>query len=243
MVLCGIYKIHNKNNNKSYIGKSTNILSRWSQHIDAARLGKEDYEFYKDLKELSNFTFEILILCKEEELQKYEQEFIDKFNSYENGYNQVQAIDKRKEEIKNLSLNILKAIDLLEHSKMFFQEIADETGLSVNTIYNINNCKSYKNYHNYKKNIREESNNTCRRDKGELNPMSKLTEEQVLEIIQLLKEGELTNKQIAQKFNVSSGCINNINTRHRWKHLSTEFVKNIRNESKGEFMSNEVSIS
>ena len=55
--------------------------------------------------------------------------------------------------------------------------------------------------------------------------MSKLTESQVLEIIQLLKEGELTNKQIAQKFNVSSSCINNINTRHRWKHLTTDFIK------------------
>lgn len=243
MVLCGIYKIHNKNNDKVYIGKSIDILQRWSQHIDAARLNKKDYEFYKDLKNLSDFTFEILTLCQESELQEQEQFFIDKFNSCKNGYNQVQAIDKRKEEIKNLSSNILKAIDLLEHSSLFFQEIADETGLSVNTIYNINNCKSYKNYHNYNKNIREESNNIHRRDKGELNPMSKLTESQVLEIIQLLKEGELTNKQIAQKFNVSSSCINNINTRHRWKHLTTDFVKNIRKEAKGEFMSNEMSIS
>lgn len=27
---------------------------------------------------------------------------------------------------------------------------------------------------------------------------------------------------------------NNINTRHRWKHLTTDFIKNIRKESKGE---------
>ena len=53
-------------------------------------------------------------------------------------------------------------------------------------------------------------------------------------LLKLLKEGELTNKQIAQKFNVSISCINSINTRHRWKHLTTDFIKNIRKESKGE---------
>lgn len=61
-----------------------------------------------------------------------------------------------------------------------------------------------------------------------------------MEIIQLLKEGELTNKQIAQKFNVSISCISNINTHHRWKHLTTDFIKNIRKEAKGEYMSNEM---
>lgn len=234
MKLCGIYKIHNKLNNKIYIGKSINILSRWEQHIDAARLGKYNYDFYKDLKEIQNFTFEILKICDEDELQSYEQYFIDYFNSCEKGYNQVHAIDQRKEEYKDLSSNILLAIELLENSGLFYQEIAEQTNLSVNTIQNINTCKSYKNYHNYKSNIRQESGNICRRDKGELNPTAKLTEAQVLEIIQLLKESKLTNKQISQQFNVSISCINNINTRHRWRHLSEGFIKNIRKESKGE---------
>ena len=68
MKLCGIYLIENKNNGKAYVGKSIDILERWKQHLDAARLHKQDYEFYKDLENVKNFSFSILELCSENEL-------------------------------------------------------------------------------------------------------------------------------------------------------------------------------
>lgn len=52
MKLCGIYLITNLSNGKKYIGKSIDILARWEQHIDAARLKKKDYEFYQDMTEV-----------------------------------------------------------------------------------------------------------------------------------------------------------------------------------------------
>ena len=114
MKLCGIYLITNLSNGKKYIGKSIDILTRWEQHIDAARLKKKDYEFYQDMTEVQNFSFQILELCTLEELQEKEQHFIKYFNSLEQGYNQVMAIDLSKEEQMLFDKKIQKAIELLE---------------------------------------------------------------------------------------------------------------------------------
>lgn len=232
MKLCGIYLIKNNINNKVYIGKSIDILGRWEQHMDAARLHKMDYDFYKDLVNIENFSFNILELCPEEELRQKEQFYITHFNSLETGYNQVFAIDQRKAEEKMFDEKILKAIDLLVNTDMLYKDIANETQLSENTIANINKCKSHTQYHSYKNNIREECGRKQYYDIGEHNPRSKLTEKQVIEIIELLKYSDLTLEEISKQFNVSRSAINNINTRKNWKHLSQEFSKNIRKEFK-----------
>lgn len=54
---------------------------------------------------------------------------------------------------------------------------------------------------------------------GELNPMAKLTEKQVLEIRKLLKEG-WTMTEIAKKFNVSRKAISKIHNRKSWTYLA-----------------------
>lgn len=232
MKLCGIYLIKNNINNKVYIGKSKDILGRWEQHIDAARLHKKDYEFYKDLINVENFTFKILELCPEEELQQKEHFYISHFNSLETGYNQISAIDQKKTEEKMLDEKILKVIDLLVNTDMLYKDIAKETQVSENSIANINRCKTHTHYHSYKNNIREECGRKQYYDIGEHNPRSKLTEAQVIEIIELLKYSDLTLEEISKQFNVSRSAINNINNRKNWKYLSQEFSKNIRKEFK-----------
>ena len=230
MKLCGIYLITNLSNGKKYIGKSIDILTRWEQHIDAARLKKKDYEFYQDMTEVQNFSFQILELCTLEELQEKEQHFIKYFNSLEQGYNQVMAIDLSKEEQMLFDKKIQKAIELLETTGKYYHEIAEETGLSENIISNINRCKSHTNYHNYKNNIREECGRKQYENKGELNPRSKLTTEQVLEIVELLKHTNLSAEEIGKRYGVSKTTISNINLRGRWTHLTVGFDKNIRKE-------------
>ncbi len=230
MKVCGIYAIINLNNNNMYIGKSIDVFQRWEQHLDNARLKKYQYEFYKDLINISNFTFQILEICEEDQLQEKEQFYIDKYNSLSKGYNQVQAIDITKQESLMLQESILKAINLLENTNLFYKDIAQQTNLSVNTVYNINICKSHTKYHNYKNNIRKECGRKQYYDKGELNPHSKLNETQVLEIIELLKHTNLTLRQIGEKYNVSHSTINNINRCKRWTHLIKDFSYNIRKE-------------
>lgn len=65
---------------------------------------------------------------------------------------------------------------------------------------------------------------------GELNPFAKLNEEEVKQIIQLLEEHILTNKEIAKIFNVCQNTIDNINRCQTWKYLHN-YKYNIRQEN------------
>ena len=57
-------------------------------------------------------------------------------------------------------------------------------------------------------------------NKGESHGNSKLTEDDVVRIKQLIEEGELTFADIAQAFAVTTGTISHIYTGRLWKHVS-----------------------
>jgi group I intron endonuclease len=86
----GIYKILNKINNKSYIGSSSNIKSRWNVHLSKLNLQKHHsillqraYNKYGE----ENFVFIIIEEC--ENLIEREQFWLDYYKSYNPkfGYN------------------------------------------------------------------------------------------------------------------------------------------------------------
>lgn len=66
--------------------------------------------------------------------------------------------------------------------------------------------------------------------RGENNIQSKLTDKEVKEIIQLLEECKLTNKDIAEKYQISKNTIDLINRCKIWCHLHS-YTKNIRQEN------------
>ena len=89
--VCGIYKISNLNNNMAYIGQSNNIGLRWKQHIKRG-LGAEPQtrnKLYPAMFEegVENFTFEIIQECEPKDLNKYEQHWIDFYDTQFYGYN------------------------------------------------------------------------------------------------------------------------------------------------------------
>ena len=87
----GIYKITNQINNMSYIGQSKDIATRWKDHckcgcgIDTPAGNK----LYTAMEEygLWNFSFELLEECKVEELNEKERNYIDIYDTKNNGYN------------------------------------------------------------------------------------------------------------------------------------------------------------
>jgi len=86
-----IYKITNIITGKCYIGETTQDYNRrWNKHINSLKY-KEGCPLLKaSMKKhgIQNFTFEILIICFNEDLIKYEREYIKKYNSQTpNGYN------------------------------------------------------------------------------------------------------------------------------------------------------------
>lgn len=81
---------------------------------------------------------------------------------------------------------------------------------------------------NYYKNLRwieRSKNSSIRKNKGigELNHESKLTENQVFRICELLMENKLTLKEIADLFNVSKYTINNIKMKKNWIYITNKY--------------------
>lgn len=64
--ICGIYKITNKINNKSYIGQSKDICVRWKQHIKHSKDCFYTNAIYLAIRKygLENFDFSIFLLLK-----------------------------------------------------------------------------------------------------------------------------------------------------------------------------------
>jgi group I intron endonuclease len=89
--MTGIYAIHNVMNDKYYIGQANDIHNRWIQHRSRLRCGKHEnnhlqasYDIYKE----NSFEYFVVEECDVEQLDEKEQYYIQKYDSYNNGYNQ-----------------------------------------------------------------------------------------------------------------------------------------------------------
>jgi len=58
------------------------------------------------------------------------------------------------------------------------------------------------------------------KNRGENHHFSKLTEQEVITIKNLLKEGKSNQTQIAHQYNVTSSAISKIHLKHRWVHVN-----------------------
>ena len=93
--VCGIYKIVNLVNGKTYIGQSVDILNhRWPNHICCLNSGIHhnkhlQYAWFKYGEE--NFGFVIIEECQEDQLDAKEMYYINLYKSYipEFGYNKT----------------------------------------------------------------------------------------------------------------------------------------------------------
>lgn len=92
--MCGIYKITNLVNGKSYVGQSIDIEHRFDEHKRVAfkETNKSyDYPLYKSMRKygLQSFSFDVIEICDEMDLDEKEIFYISYFNSHihQNGYN------------------------------------------------------------------------------------------------------------------------------------------------------------
>lgn len=86
----GIYKITNINNNKVYIGKTTNYLTRWRTHAKRGcgieRIKGQLYDAMFD-EGLENFIWEIVEVCPKDQQTEKEKYWTNFYKSNEYGYN------------------------------------------------------------------------------------------------------------------------------------------------------------
>ena len=105
MLKCGIYSITNKKTGQKYIGQSKDITRRFWQHKNQ---GQNASYIDRAIKKhgANAFEFEILEECKPNELNKLEEEYIKKYNTFkdENHYNLTSGGDsnwKMSQQTKN----------------------------------------------------------------------------------------------------------------------------------------------
>ena len=112
--MIGIYKITNKNSQKSYIGQSIHCGRRLEEHY-----GGHSSNFIDDIIQIEgveNFTFEILKEVEKEELSYWEDYYIIKYNTiFPNGYNKKW---NTSEELRE-SIKVKVDQDLLKEKNQF----------------------------------------------------------------------------------------------------------------------------
>lgn len=95
--VCGIYKITNINNMKCYVGQSVDIANRFTQHCRCGcgiKTPKDNKLYAAMLKDgLDQFTFEIVEICPQEELNEKEKYYIDVYNSVNYGFNSQDGVN------------------------------------------------------------------------------------------------------------------------------------------------------
>ena len=90
--MCGIYKITNTLNNKSYIGQSVSIYKRWQQHKDGAKKPHHNSAIHLAMQKygIDFFEFTVLEECEPSLLNEKEAYWANYYNTYvPNGYNIV----------------------------------------------------------------------------------------------------------------------------------------------------------
>ena len=96
-IISGVYKITNIKTNKFYIGASLNIYKSWHRHKTQYKnkfSRKYNKKLYVNMRlyGIENFRFEILEICSTDNVFHREKYFIEKYDAYNVGYNEKEAI-------------------------------------------------------------------------------------------------------------------------------------------------------
>lgn len=187
-MLGGIYKFTCKINQKSYIGQSSNINNRYNSHMNNylnKNLNDYNTKFYKALRKygFENFNFEILEIINDiSKLNKREIYWIDKFNSFKEGYNSNKGGEKVTErgcDHPNAKLSdeqVLQIKLLLLNSLITQKNLSKKFNVTQSLVSNINKGRKWSHLGDFDYPIRKVE----ARNRGSDNHKSVLSDEQVI---------------------------------------------------------------
>jgi group I intron endonuclease len=190
-----IYKVTNLVNGKVYIGKTINTLEkRKIQHISESNANRTKSIFHKALRKYGedNFLWEII------DSAESENELFDKEKYYITFYHSYIKDDNSNGYNMTIGGEGISGLKFSEESKKKSSESHKGQIVSNET----------------RKKISE-------RFKGSNHPLSKLNEEEVLQIKEMLKDG-MSYLEIAKEFNVVEGTISTIKQGRSWKHVGDD---------------------
>ena len=99
MKISGVYQIINTITGDCYIGSTIDLERRKKQHFcEYCWKHEPNKQLYKDMKQYgkNSFLFKSIWLCDPEELKKYEQIAIEKYNPKYNRYAACGRLDKKQ---------------------------------------------------------------------------------------------------------------------------------------------------
>ena len=219
-----LYKIENKQNHKKYIGLTNNIKRRRLRHFADLKSGRHDNSFLQ--KEFikygeENFSFEEILNgdYTDKEIGKLEKEYIKKYDSYLNGYNQNEggnfgASNGGTHLILSDLLNILSVLEFMTRPGQVLGEMYEVSRTTISRIKKGNNhqraIEVYKSlsdeqrksiYNNFLETTdfyEKKVNSTITQSKRQL------TEQQIYMILYNHEYKIITKKKMAEKVGVKS---------------------------------------
>lgn len=224
----GVYQIRNKINNKLYIGSSVNIQKRFRCHKTDLNKGRHHNRYLQRAwNKYKEDSFEFIILefvNNKDELLKMEQKYMDELRSYEGdiGYNNskkagnclgVKHTDETKKKMSISSTGF-------KHTEETKEKISKAHKGKVPKPFSLEHRIKIGQKSKGRKVSDETKKNISEKQKGELNHASKLLESQVLEIIYLIENTEITQSEIAKIYNVTFQTISSIKRKKIWSHIS-----------------------
>ena len=229
----GIYKITNPKG-RIYIGQSKNLDERLIRY-KKLQCCKFQLLLYRSFLKygIGNHIFEVLEKGEftKEELNKLEKEYIVKYNSFKklnklgmnltSGGDSVEFDDSVKKKMSDKRIELFKAgqrnskltlENLIEIKKLIayntpLRKIAETYKVGITTISEIKSGRSWNDIPNY---IVPENEKHLINRTNQFSRLQKLTEQQRLEVLDLIDKKELTFEQIGKLYNVTKGAISAI---------------------------------
>lgn len=219
-----IYKIENLINHKKYIGLTNNINRRRARHFTDLRCNRHDNSFLQKEFNIfgeSNFSFGIEYEgdITSEEIGEKEKEYIKKYDSYYNGYNQNEGgnfgpSNGGSHLTKSDIFNICAALEFCSRPGGVLSEMFGVTKTTISRIkHKENHCQVIEEYDNMPEEKRKdiyrifcESSNfyTKKVNQTIITSKRQLTKEQVFMILYNFENKILTQKDMARKVNIKS---------------------------------------
>ena len=144
----------------------------------------------------------------------FTKEKIRKFNKTKDGYFCVRLAKNKKQ--KSFLVHRLVAFAFLDYFSNK-PEINHINAIKTdNHVENLEWCTHRENVEH------RDKNNLKKIIKGEECPQSKLTHDNVVDILRKLKNTNMTHKEIAKEYGVGRATISHINNRTTWRHVQLE---------------------
>lgn len=142
---CGIYLLRFNGTPKVYIGQSSNIEQRFAVHMYALRNETSSIKLIDAYKRYGKPMLEILAECTLEELDNYETETIEIYDSVNKGFNtltKAQDIPRSSGELNGRAKYTNEQVEsvfmlLTDNPNILYTEVSDKTGVPVPNIRKI----------------------------------------------------------------------------------------------------------